>query len=176
MNHYTYPKRLKTIWTEAVAKYESGHQKPEGFLDEETLVELAQLGVTLMDVFDYAEDYVNGGDPDFETFLMVHEVRRDYFLTKQKGVQSNETLNSSTLPAKTDEVRGIGWLPRIIPKAVAKLRGELPPEIMYGCGGDRSFFKTNNIHPAEFLRVVWAYEDEHEKIVDWVAARKNASH
>ena len=46
---------------------------------------------------------------------------------------------------------------------------------MYGCGGDRRFFKTTNIHPAEFLRVVRAYEDEHEKIVDWVAARKNAS-
>lgn len=175
MNHYSYQQRLKAIWTAAVAKYKSGHQQPEGFLDEETLAELAQLGVTLMDVFDYAEDFVSGGEPDFETFLMVHEVRRDYFLTVQKGVHSNETLNSSSLPAKTDETREILWLPRIMPKAIAKLRGELPPETMYGCGGDRKFFKTNNIHPAEFLRVVWAYEEELEKIVDWVAARKNAS-
>ncbi|MGB0258286.1 MAG: DUF5069 domain-containing protein [Coraliomargarita sp.] len=175
MNHYTYQQRLKAIWTDAVAKYESGHQKPEGFLDEKTLSELSQLGVTLMDVFDYAEDYISGGEPDFETFLMVHEVRRDYFLTTQKGVHSNDRLDSSTLPAKDSELRGIVWLPRIIQKALSKLRGELPPETMYGCGGDRKFLKTNNIHPAEFLRIVWAYEDDHEKIIDWVAARKNAS-
>jgi hypothetical protein len=43
---------------------------------------------------------------------------------------------------------------------------------MYGCGGDRRFFKANNIHPAEFLRAVWAYEDEPEKLIDWVTARR----
>ena len=31
-----------------------------------------------MDVYDYAEDYVSGGDPDFTTFLMICEARRDY--------------------------------------------------------------------------------------------------
>lgn len=175
MDHYNYPKRLKAIWTAAVAKYKTGHKTPEGFLDDDTIAELATLGLNLMDVFDYAEDYINGGDPDFETFLMVHEVRRDYFFTKQAAVQSTERLDPASLPAKTDETRGIVWLPRIIPKAIAKLRGELPPETMYGCGGDRRFFKTNNIHPAEFLRVVWAYEDDHCKIIDWVAARRTSS-
>ncbi|MFT5837141.1 MAG: hypothetical protein ACI9ZV_000645, partial [Candidatus Azotimanducaceae bacterium] len=74
----------------------------------------------------------------------------------------------------TDEVKGIVWLPRIMPKALAKLRGELPPETMYGCGGDRRFFKTNNIHPAEFLRAAWAYQDDQGKLIDWVVARKSS--
>ena len=89
---------------------------------------------------------------------------------------STKQLDPETLPAKTDSVRGIVWLPRILPKAKAKLRGELPPEIMYGCGGDRRFFKENNLHPAEFLRVNWAYEDSPEKIIDWVEARRMAAH
>ena len=105
---------------------------------------------------------------------MVSEARRDYFLTVQEGKPSGNTLDSSTLPPKTDEVEGIVWLPRIIPKAIAKLRGELPPETMYGCGGDRNFLKENNIHPAEFLRAAWAYEDETNKLIDWVVARKSS--
>lgn len=172
MDHYNYPKRLKAIWTAAVETYQGGHQKPEGMFDDATIAELATFGLNVMDVFDYAEDFVHGSDPDFETFLMVSEVRRDYFITKQKGVPSDAQLDSASLPAKTDEINGIVWLPRIMPKALAKIRGELPPETMYGCGGDRRFFKTNNIHPAEFLRAAWAYEDEPEKIIDWVVERR----
>ncbi|MGC6424371.1 MAG: DUF5069 domain-containing protein [Lentimonas sp.] len=171
MSHYTYQKRLKSIWTAAVEKYRSGHRKPEGFFDEATLAELATFGLNVMDVFDYAEDYVDEETPDFETFLMICEARRDYFLTIQEGTLSDKRLDSSTLPPKDSEMRGIVWLPRIIPKAIAKLKGELPHETMYCCGGDRYFLSTNDIHPAEFLRVVWAYEDEPEKIADWVEAR-----
>ena len=36
-----------------------------------------------------------------------------------------------------------------------------------------NFFKENNIHPAEFLRAAWAYEDETSKLIDWVSARKS---
>ena len=75
------------------------------------------------------------------------------------------------LPAKSDSIQGITWLPRIIPKALGKLRGELDPEIMYCCGGDREFFRTHDIHPAEFLRVAWAWEEEPDKIVAWVLDR-----
>ncbi|ADE54761.1 DUF5069 domain-containing protein [Coraliomargarita akajimensis] len=174
MDHYTYPKRLKAIWSDAVARYEAGHNTPANFFDAETVNELAEFGLNTMDVFDYAEDYVDGKDPDFETFLMICEARRDYFLTEQKGRLSNKRLDSSTLPAKTSEARGIVWLPRIIEKAKSKLRGELPSDTMYSCGGDRRFLKTNNIHAAEFLRVVWAYQEDYEKIYDWVEARSSA--
>jgi hypothetical protein len=172
MNHYDYHKRLKAIWTHAVLKYKKGKRDPESYFDKATLTELASIGLNAMDVYDYAEDYVSNDDPDFETFLMVSEVRRDYFFTIQNCKLSEKRLDVSTLPPKDLKVRGIVWLPRIIPKAIAKLRGELPSEIMYGCGGDRKFFKNNNIHPAEFLRVAWAYQKNETKIIDWVEARR----
>ena len=172
MDHYTYQKRLREIWVGAVAKYKQGCREVESYFDEATLAELASIGLNNMDVYDYAEDFVTRGEPDFETFLLVSEARRDYFLTVQEGKSTGYKLDSSTLPPKTAEAGGIVWLPRITVKAIAKLRGELPPETMYGCGGDRTFFKENNIHPAEFLRVAWAYEREPDKLVDWVMARK----
>ena len=171
MNHYDYQSRLKAIWLEATEKYKAGNRQPDSYFDEATLADLASVGLNTMDVYDYVEDYLSGGEPDFETFIMVCEARRDYFITIQEGKASDQTLDSSTLPAKDLEVNGIVWLPRIMPTVLAKLRGELPPETMYGCGGDRRFFKANNIHPAEFLRVAWAYEDEPKKIIKWVEAR-----
>lgn len=174
MDHYTYQKTLKTIWENAVAKYRDGNREPDSYFDEATLAELASIGMNTMDVYDYAEDFISSEEPDFETFLMVHAARRDYFFTVQEAKVSNNVLDSSTLPPKDQEVQGVVWLPRIFPKAIAKLRGELPSETMYGCGGDRRFFKTNNIHPAEFLRAAWAYEDDEAKLVDWVLARKSS--
>jgi hypothetical protein len=68
-------------------------------------------------------------------------------------------------------VQGIEWLPRIIPKTKAKLRGELPSSLMYCCGGDRKFFKTHDINPVEFLSVVRQNEKNDEAIVNWVTQR-----
>jgi hypothetical protein len=82
-------------------------------------------------------------------------------------------LDEASLPAKTDAVRGIAWLPRLLPKARAKLRGELPPSLMYGCGGDRRFFREHNILPAEFLALTWRHESDPAAIVDWVIRRKS---
>ena len=171
MNNYTYQARLKEIWTAATEKYRGGHQTPEGFLDRVTIEELATVGLNVMDIFDFVEDFIGRDEPDFETFLMICEARRDYFFTIQEGKLSSKRLDPAALPAKDAEADGIAWLPRLMPKAIAKLRGELPPETMYDCGGDRRFFKTHDIHPAEFLRVAWAYEDDPDKIVDWVKER-----
>ena len=62
----------------------------------------------------------------------------------------------------------IAWLPRIIIKAKAKLRGELHPDIMFCCQGDMNFLSNHDIHPADFLRVVWAANDDDEKILDYI--------
>ncbi|HKB91131.1 MAG TPA: DUF5069 domain-containing protein, partial [Opitutaceae bacterium] len=75
---------------------------------------------------------------------------------------------------KSELIQGIEWLPRIIPKTKAKLRGELPTSLMYGCGGDRKFFKAHDIHPAEFLSLVWRHEKNDAAIIDWVVARGKA--
>ena len=175
MNHYEYQKTLKRIWESAVAKYrDEDNREPDTYFDAATLAELASVGLNTMDVYDYAEDFVTHGEPDFETFLMICEARRDYFLTVQEGKLSKQKISSEALPPKDTEVKGIVWLPRIMPKAIAKLKGELPAETMYGCGGDRRFFKENNIHPAEFLRATWAYMDDESKLIDWVVARKSS--
>ena len=174
MNHYSYTRRLKEIWQSAVAKYRDGNRQPETYYNPEELAFLNSIGLKEMDVYDFAEDYVQGGEPDFESFLTVSEARRDYFVLIQNGQSSSELLDPASLPAKSESVRGIVWLPRILPKALAKLRGELPPETMYGCGGDRKFFKENNIHPAEFLRISWAYEHDPEKVIDWVETRRKS--
>src|SRR5208337_1768902 len=128
-------------------------------------------GITPQYVYDYAEDENTGGEPGFGHALTIESVRRDYFLSVQKGKPSSVVLDESTMPAKTDSVKGIEWLPRIIPKAKAKLRGELPASLMYCCGGDRRFFKAHDIHPAEFLTLIWRNDHAYSSIVDWVVRR-----
>lgn len=167
-----FPKELVRIWANAVRLYEEGHRSAESFPIEEELTFLSSIGLNRMDVFDFAEDWVREGAPDLATFLLIHEQRRDYFIETQKGKTSEDRLDSSTLPAKNEEIMGIRWLPRIIPKARAKLRGELPPDTMFCCGGDRNFFQENDIHPAEFLRIVKRSGNNDGAIVDWVVARK----
>ena len=70
------------------------------------------------------EDFAKGGDPDLATALEIAAVRSDYFLHEQKGEFSTHRISVDALPSKDADVEGIGWLPRIIPKAEAKLRGE----------------------------------------------------
>jgi hypothetical protein len=45
---------------------------------------------------------------------------------------------------------------------------------MYCCGGDRRFFKAHDIHPAEFLSLVWRHERNDTAIVEWVVRRRAA--
>lgn len=78
-----------------------------------------------------------------------------------------------SLPPKDEAVDGIEWLPRIISKARAKLRGEMPAELMFGCGGDRPFLRGVNIHPADFLREVWAAGGEDRRIIEFVKRQRS---
>jgi hypothetical protein len=129
---------------------------------------LKSIGATPQEIFDFVEDTFYGGEPGAETTLLVTAVRRDYFLTVQKGQHSDRLIDMDALPAKSAELAGIEWLPRIIEKAKAKLRGEMPPDLMYVCGGDRAFLREHNIHPADFLREVWAAGNDLGRIVDYV--------
>jgi hypothetical protein len=168
---YNYHSKLEKIWRDAVERYEKGRCSPEGFLAEEDLQFLASIGMNVMDVFDFAEDWVCEGAPDLTTFLLIHDARRDYFLREQESRASGHQMDSATLPAKSEDIEGIHWLPRIIPKARAKLRGELPADTMYCCGGDRNFFQTNDLHPSEFLAVVRDAGDDDQAIIEWVLKR-----
>ncbi|HWL14219.1 MAG TPA: DUF5069 domain-containing protein [Opitutus sp.] len=172
MAHYNFPAQFRKLYDHAVALYAKGQRGADTFFDAEQRAFLATNGITAQHLYDYAEDH-NGydGEPGFEHALGIELVRRDYFLNAQNGRPSAVVLDESKLPAKTDAVRGIEWLPRIIPKAKAKLRGELPASLMYCCGGDRRFLKAHDILPAEFLSLVWRLQNDDNAIVEWVAAR-----
>jgi hypothetical protein len=133
---------------------------------------LRENGISTQALYDYAEDHNNyNGEPGADHALAIELIRRDYFLNVQQGRASTTVLDEPSMPAKTDSVRGIEWLPRIIPKTRAKLRGELPASLMYCCGGDRRFFKQHDILPAEFLSLVWRSGQDDAAIIDWVVKR-----
>ena len=175
MVHFDFPGTFRQLYKKGYQLYQDGQRGAETFFDAEETAWLAANGITPQHMYDYAEDDVVDGAPGFGNALTIEAVRRDYFLSVQHGVPSTSVLDPDTLPAKSDEVEGISWLPRIIPKTRAKLRGEMPESMMYSCGGDRRFFQTNNIMPAEFLNIVWRHFDDDAAIIAWVKARSTQS-
>ena len=116
------------------------------------------------------EDFCEDGTPSLSTALLIAAVRRDYWLTVQKGTKSTNLLTRDNVPGFGETLENIPYLPRILAKARAKLRGELDPDLMFCCGGDRNFLRKNgNIHPADFLRHVWASGENDGKLASWVA-------
>ena len=174
MSHYTFQIPLKKIWQKAVDLYEAGNRESATYFDSDELAFLKSIGHTAQEVYDFAEDYCQSQEPDFETFLLLAGLRRHYFVNVMNGESSDTVVDTGDLPSKTDEVRGIEWLPRIIPKARAKLRGEMSDDLMFCCGGDRKFLKTHDLHPSEFLAFVMTHFEDDEAIIDFVAGRSNA--
>lgn len=172
MKHFSFPNQFRSLYEKAVALYAEGKRGADTFFTADESHFLAANGITPQHMYDYAEDH-NGydGEPGLLQALGIELVRRDYFLNVQGGRASTTTLDETKLPAKTDAIRGIVWLPRILPKARAKLRGELPASLMFCCGGDRKFFKQHDILPAEFLSLLWRYEKNDGAVVDWVIRR-----
>jgi hypothetical protein len=164
---------LKQLFVLSSERYRAGERDAQRYFTQEQEAYLASIGQTGQEIYDFAEDHARGGEPDWETVLLISAARRDYLLTVQDGVTSTRQISMDELPSKDAELAGIGWLPRLIPKAEAKLRGELPPDLMYGCGGDRKFFKEHGLDAADFLRHVWAAQGDEQKILAYV--REGAS-
>lgn len=171
MKNYDFPTQFKALYDRAVALYAQGQRDVKAYFDKAQIAWIASNGITPQHLYDYAEDENEGGEPGFGHAVLIESARHNYFLNMQYGKPSGVVLDASKLPAKTDTAKGIEWLPRIIPKAKAKLKGELPASLMYCCGGDRRFFKANDILPSEFLGVIWRNGDNDTATVDWVAAR-----
>jgi hypothetical protein len=171
MKHYDFTQRFHALYDKAVGLYAKGQPGADSYFTPEEKAWLAANGLTPQHLYDYAEDQHNGGEPGYDQALGIELVRRDYFLNVQGGKASRALLVESKLPAKDEKAAGIEWLPRIIPKARAKLRGELPGSLMYCCGGDRRFFKTHDILPEEFLNLIWRSGDNDQAVIDWTAQR-----
>ena len=149
--------------------YRSGNRNWQAYYSADDLAFLGSIGCQRREFFDFVEDGCDEGQPGVTTALLIAAVRRDYFHVVQLGVPSETVLRRDELPTFGDALGGIPYLPRILAKARAKLRGELDPDIMYCCGGDRSFLaRHGHIHPADFLRRVWAAGDDDGKVLAWL--------
>ncbi|MBI3875363.1 MAG: DUF5069 domain-containing protein, partial [Verrucomicrobia bacterium] len=148
-----------------VQQYRAGNLRAASWFDAGETAFLAGLGCSAQELFDFVEDFCQMGEPAFETVLLITALRRDYFLNELQGRPTGRLVDMATLPAKDARLGGIAWLPRIIVKAQAKLRGEMPAELMYCCGGDRQFLKSIGMHPADFLRLVWRTGGDEEKVL-----------
>ncbi len=168
MNSDFWTTRLRTIYDNAVSMYRQGRRNDETYFSPEDNRFLASIGLKPINVYDYVEDFVSRGEPDWETYLLIVAVRRDYFIFEQKRAASTNEIRPDELPAKRAKLNGISWLPRIIRKARCFLEGDLCHDIMYGCGGDRHFLREHMLHPADFLREVWAAKGDDQKILRFV--------
>jgi hypothetical protein len=160
--------RFREVYQRGEIAWRAGRQSPGTMFDRDDASFLATIGCTTQELFDFVDDHQRYGEPDLETALAVTAIRRDYFLKVMKGQPTGRTVPMDRLPAKTAEVDGIAWLPRLIEKARLKLRGEMPADLMYGCGGDRSFLPGVNMTLPEFLKLVWESGDDDRRIIDAV--------
>lgn len=174
MSHYAFARTFRSLYDKAAALYAKGQRGPDTYFTADESAWLASNGITAQHLYDYAEDQNNyDGEPGYDIALGIEYLRRDYFLNVQHGKPSSVIANPDTWPAKDAARQGIVWLPRILPKARAKLRGELPSSMMYCCGGDRKFFAAHDIHPTEFLNLIWRLDGNDDAIVDWVVRRSS---
>ena len=167
--HYGWQQQFRELYDKAMVKYRNEHRNVDTLLTSREVNVLKSFGAKPMELYDFAED---SSDLDWETALLITATRRDYFLVVQHAQLSSTTLTMDKFPAKDAELAGIPWLPRLIQKAQGRLRGELPDELMYCCGGDRKFFRKYDIHPADFMRVVWATKGNEEKILPYVQGER----
>lgn len=174
INHYDWTQKFSAAYKTALERYNTGEREPSRCFTADQIEFLKSIGHTSRELFDFVDDSIRYGEPDYETALLVAAVRRDYYYVVQECKSTGQLIDMDALPAKTESVDGIVWLPRIIPKAEAKLRGEMPDDLMFGCGGDRLFFKTHGIHMADFLRHVWSAKGDHEVVNAYVKASSNS--
>ncbi len=171
MGNYLYQKELKRLWDHSEDLYRSGNKDSGGYYSKDELGWLSENGITAQEIFDYVEDFCVGGEPDFTTFALVSAVRRWYFIEKMESTPTGNIVDPASYPAKSSEIEGVVWLPRIIEKAKTKLRGELHDDTMYGCGGDRGFLRKRDIHLADFLQKVAENFDDTSVVVKWVVSK-----
>ena len=158
-----------TLFRRCVETYRGGNPDFGTYYSAEDLEFLSSIGCKPRELFDFVEDLVDEGVPSESTALLIAAARRDYLSAEQDDVLSDREISQEDIPSRGEELDGIPYLPRIIAKARAKLRGELDPDLMFGCGGDRNFLgRHGNIHPADFLRHVWAARDNDQAIADFV--------
>jgi hypothetical protein len=168
MKHDDWQTQFRTVFNSGAAAWKRDRKSPDSMFDPEDVKFLNSIGCTAQELFDFVDDLQRYGEPDYQTALEVATLRYDYFLNVLKGQSTGRVASMDELPAKSDEVDGIAWLPRIIEKARLKLRGEMPADLMYGCGGDRQFLDGMKMTLPQFLKLTWESGDNNRRIIDAV--------
>ena len=166
---------FQNVWERGVAAWQVGRRSPRKMFTAEDAAFLAKIGCTAQELFDFVDDHLRYGDFEYDTVLAVTEIRRRYFLEVMSGQAFGRIVPMSEMPPKTAAADGISWLPRLIAKARIKLRGEMDPDLMYGCAGDRPFLLKHHMTLPEFLQLVWDKGEDDRGIVDAVKAASTRS-
>ena len=164
-------KAFRILFERKATVYKNGTRNAGAMFSKEEENFLRTIGTTPQEIFDFVEDWCDDGVPNPETILAITKIRRDYLFQEQQGHFDEKPINESEFPSRNASLAGLEWFPRIIEKARAKLRGKLPPDLMYSCGGDRRFLNKVNIDPVEFLQTVWEAGDNIDHIVNFVTDR-----
>jgi hypothetical protein len=159
---------FRHIWDRGLAAWKAGRKSPSKMFSAEDAAFLARIGCTPQELFDFVDDCIRYRDFDYATVLAVTEIRSRYFHEVMHGLPTGRIIPMHDLPPKSAAVDGIPWLPRLIAKARIKLRGEMDPDLMYGCAGDRPFLRKHDMTLPGFLQLVWDKGTDDQAIVDAV--------
>ncbi|MFL2904600.1 MAG: hypothetical protein ACJZ8W_06285 [Limisphaerales bacterium] len=124
--------QFRDLFYRGVERYQEGRRSPEAMFEGDEPTFLESIGCSTQEMFDFCDDYIRWGDVIYEHVEEVQAVRLDYFANDLNSQPSARRMEMEEFPAKTDEISGIAWLPRLIVKARAKLEGALPADLMYG--------------------------------------------
>lgn len=158
--------QLRSVHANGVRSWKTGQRSPRTMFSPAEGEFLTSIGCSVQEMFDFVEDLQEYGEPDFETVCGVQELCREYLHTVMGGQRSGLAASIDVLPRKSDTLGGVAWLPRLIVKARLKLRGEMPPDLMYGCGGDRPFVRRMGTTLQGFLKLVWECGNDDQAVLD----------
>ena len=124
--------QFRDLFIAGVERHKAGRQSPDTMFEPAEAKFLESIGCGTQEMFDFCDDYVNWDDVIYDHIEELQAVRYDHFKNGLNCQPASRRMEMNEFPAKTDEVEGIAWLPRLITKARAKLAGQLPADLMYG--------------------------------------------
>ena len=124
--------QFHAVFDAGVQRRKEGCDEPSAMFERDEVAFLESIGCSAQEMFDFCDDYVGWDDVIYEHVEALQAVRYEHFVEELDSQPAAHRMEMDDFPAKTDEVEGIAWLPRLILKARAKLAGQLPADLMYG--------------------------------------------
>ncbi len=124
--------QFREVFDAGVERRKAGCGDPDSMFERDEVAFLESIGCSAQEMFDFCDDYVGWDDVIYEHVEALQAVRYEHFVEELNSQPAAHRMEMDDFPAKTDEVEGIAWLPRLILKARAKLAGQLPADLMYG--------------------------------------------